>query len=370
MNPKTAEVRLVNVIINNFDSIKNGTYEWKDEEVVAVYKLATKILKDYKLLNSNYREDMLNVMTMEFFCKVSKTDINRESGLSSFIYSIMKNKLLMYVNQINKIYDNETNILDRKISCLETPSSLINNIESTYLDSYKKLFEDEKREYYTFLRQEASKNYLLNAYFIENKTQLQIAKEVGISPQRINYKMADEIDALKIKCIQSGYTSNITMPNVEQKEQYYFMEKLINQYGILYLIYNEKMNSDFIATSLNIKLSSINKAIESTLKDKEMQLENRGINNPKMYIEFTKRYLPDLLYKIEKQNKKYFDFVYEIVSEEEILIKLFKEGKSPKQIFEEMDEKDSKLCKNIYNRIESFKKTIVNKYNSHTNNRK
>ena len=70
-------INLVSLIKNNFDSIKNNTYEWKDEEVSAVYKLATAILLKYKpkYRQRNDFDDILNVMAIEFFNKVNNAII-------------------------------------------------------------------------------------------------------------------------------------------------------------------------------------------------------------------------------------------------------------------------------------------------------
>ena len=96
-------------------------------------------------------------------------------------------------------------------------------------------------------------------------------------------------------------------------KQYSFVENELYKKGLLRLVYNEGLEEQKIAMSLNVNTESVMQALKYCLFDKEKQLEERKISNPKKYIKFTKFYFPHFLDNIENMNDDYFKFIDEVV---------------------------------------------------------
>ena len=83
------------LVKKNYDAMKNGNYNWKDNEVRAVYALIYHFLKTIQC-PLNEMEDMAQEMGLCFFANVVPAfDPNKGIKISSFAFRAFKNKYII-----------------------------------------------------------------------------------------------------------------------------------------------------------------------------------------------------------------------------------------------------------------------------------
>lgn len=166
-------------------------------------------------------------------------------------------------------------------------------------------------------------NEVFVKYFKEGKTRLQVAEELET---------------------HNNIVGSIMSSNVEKV-------------AVLYEIF-ERTNRD-----LNLLHSLLNVKSLDKYKEDIIGLHAKGVENPLMYARFTKYYFPKLTGKLGRASNNYLGYIDEIVTRKRVLWKYFQEGKSSKEIAEEMDLEEYSVKDKIY-RAKSF---VVNNYERYLN---
>lgn len=362
-------IDIVKVITLHHEDIKNGTYEWKEEELLSIKRMALYIIRENMRLTYDVdNKELLNHILTNFFSVIKRMYIepNRERGFpSSYIYDTMKYSMLSYLKKIAIINEHEIKSLDKNVSNHKDKENtpLIDLIKSDTLNAYEAMEAGIIKDYYFFLNKQINNFHLLKEYYLDKKTKKQIAFENNITEDIIGNVMKKEENIIKILCIQNGFNSNIIYnKNFDETKEY--VEKCINKYGLLYTMYNMNNSLEDLATYLNMDVSSLNCAADYILKEKEIEMVKKGVSEAKKYLKFTKMYFPKLSYKVENLDKSYFTFVDAVVDSNVILKEYFKEDKSLKDIAKNINR--SELFVNLV--FSSNKKSINKAYKMYKEN--
>lgn len=260
-NQEHSKINLQKTINENYDQIKAGTYEWSDDEVDAVYKLANSYVRTQKFKNPLDREDFLQEVVSNFFSKYIKCyDITKNIGISTFAYKCMENdygtlyrrnstKLYLTTSSLNNtINSSNPNGIDREDEGLDL---LMDNSLTAYeyyiLDVWK-----------LFLNEEYSKTVLLKEMELNEKTQLSLAKQYNVSQTYISLLVKIEKDIIFLRAINE----NIPIPDkysIEIENMKKSIDKHKQRYTSLANVDNYKqiekffsnVISDFVKNKIN-----------------------------------------------------------------------------------------------------------------------
>lgn len=182
--------------LNNekLELIRQDKYEWSDEEVEEVYKLAQTSLKNMRFKDLSEREDLIQELAMHFFnYAVKKYDPEKNVKISTFAVMAMNSKVKMYYRS-SAFKKNK-----------ELPFSLDSEIES---DTEKLLFYDvlkdekilsplqqyEKDMRDNYVKQLCENNPIIYDYYIEGLNQEQLSKKYNISQSYVSRIIKKVID--------------------------------------------------------------------------------------------------------------------------------------------------------------------------------
>lgn len=260
-NQEHSKINLQKTIKENYDQIKAGTYEWSDDEVDAVYKLANSYVRTQKFKNPLDREDFLQEVVSNFFSKYIKGyDITKNIGISTFAYKCMENdygtiyrrnstKLYLTTSSLNNtINSSNPNGIDREDEGLDL---LMDNSLTAY-------------EYYIldvwelFLNEEYSKTIFLKEVEFNGKNQTSLAKQYNVDQTYISRIVRMERYIILLRAIRK----NIPIPDKYDVE-IENMKKSINKHKQIYKnIANEndykKIEEYYVETINNFVKRKIN----------------------------------------------------------------------------------------------------------------
>ena len=202
--------------------------------------------------------------------------------------------------------------------------------------AHRQYIQKFQKKYQRFLHDKMNENPLLKAYYVERKSIKTLADIYGVDEGIMQRKIKYEREALKIECLENGFTSYIAR-NQKTDDVCKYTENMIAKNGLLRTIYELGNDPLDIAEILEIDRKSIDYAINKTLKNKEKLLIDLGVESPWACIEAVKYYFPNLLIDIEKLDTNYFKIINSVIDSNEVLTKYFKEGKRKKVIMEEIN---------------------------------
>ena len=252
--------------LNNFDSIKNNSYKWSEEEISSLYKLIDKVLKKCNITDEFDKEDIRQIAASRFFSEVLKNIKICDKGIMiGYICKCISNEAARYLKEKNKstfdIYDiNE----DGKFTIEE-------DILSDELYGDEKYFNQSINEYKAFLKEIVNGFPFLKGYYFENKKQRELGEEHGMTKANASVRLSKERETLKIALIQNGYTSDffesccgiqIPFKMTKVDDKYKKMETLINKYGLTQLIHYYDFSVEQVAEALKMEQSSIRYALK------------------------------------------------------------------------------------------------------------
>lgn len=363
-------VDLVELIKNNFSAIQKGTYEWQKEDIDALYKLAHSVVYELNLPFGNEREDVVADIVTDFFADTLRNiNIEREEGLSSYIYTTFKWNVLNYYNRKFKDYHQKI------VLSLDTP--IINQDENRETNKNKldaiEYYEKpiDERIDFNFIKQyydealEFVRQYpLLNSYYIDKKSPQELSEEYDVSLRTIYYRIQWLTEAMKLVLMEKGYTSdNIKLENIHS-DVYQYTERRIQKVGLLYLIYNQGNDVKDVSDALNIDVNSIHQAIKHLLEKKVNLLSDKGVLKAEKYVDFTQFYFPNFLYKIEDMSEEYKLFVDELLRQNKMLAMRFEKNLTYKEIGKKFNVKDVE----IGSKMMLTKNIVKDLYDEYVNN--
>lgn len=242
-------INLQKIIEKNYDQIKAGTYEWSDDELVAVYKIAKSYAAKKIFKSPQYKEDFLQVVAINFIYKyVQGYDITQNTTISRYFYTCMENEYNMfYRGASNKTYLNTSSLhelvynTDYKGNDKEVEKmDLLLDENSTAYEKY--ILEGWEN----FLKEEISKTIFLKEVELEKKTQTALAKENNITRAYLVKLLKIEKDIIFLRAINKGvdipdkYDLDVEnmKDNININKQIYKSLKDVDDYGEIEKFYN------------------------------------------------------------------------------------------------------------------------------------
>lgn len=188
-NQENYTTDLQEIVSENYDQIKAGTYEWSDDEVEAVYKFINSYASKLKFKNQLDKEDFIQDNAYKFFSKFIKGyDISKQNKISTYTYRCMENEYKMQLKRgSTKLYLTTTSLNE----LVDNSNHNGNDKEVEKVD----LLEDDvlkSSEYYVsnkwenFLSEEFPKTVLLKEVEFNGKNQTSLAKQYNVDQTYIS----------------------------------------------------------------------------------------------------------------------------------------------------------------------------------------
>lgn len=186
---------------DNYDAImeckkKNIPFEWDEEAVVAVYKLAKDCASKLKVPKEKYDDFIQDCATHFFTYVIYKYNPSKNISISTYAYTAFNN---VYGSQerkkLNKSYK-VTISLDKVVRVKNDRDEvfLIDLLEDQQMTPLEKL---EQEEFYAFLREKLDKDETLYKFFVEEKSQREIGKEIGLSQSMIARRIKSKLKEIR-----------------------------------------------------------------------------------------------------------------------------------------------------------------------------
>lgn len=218
------------------------TKQERDNLIKDNYKLVYFVVNKYfKKLNTNIKEELISEGFLSLVNRTSSFDASKGYSFTTYIVKCIYHDLIRYLKKYEYKYLDIIS-LDEKIS----------ENDLTYLDIIENKKEDLKYiDLYTSLSKLPKHKYnLILKIFLEDKTQTAVAKELGISKQRVNKLLNTTLSDLRDNIsLNMSIKNNDNVPSIRE---------IANTLGIslrtcfrkkskgidIYKLYNDKINSN------------------------------------------------------------------------------------------------------------------------------
>jgi RNA polymerase sigma factor (sigma-70 family) len=155
----------INAIFREYHKeIKNGTYEWKDEEVECIYQYVNKFIDNNDMKVDGYtRDDLTQELVLEFFEAAKRYNVNNVHSLSIYLkraftqrcHRLQKNQELVELVSFNTLdnivvesdFDREINIRKKEIADRFVEINKTNKYALDYFFSDKDTLEAVGKSY-------------------------------------------------------------------------------------------------------------------------------------------------------------------------------------------------------------------------------
>lgn len=352
----TKRVSIADFIVDNYEKIKDRTYEWKNEEIDALYKLINSRLYFYNV-KLYEREDLMQTLIIHVLEIINtKIDIANPESISSYLVTSIDNKIKNYMNynkkQVHPISldarihedDNEFRETFGVDVIIDTNNDIGDNrVMKEYTIELKKLIN-----YFDCLR----------LYYQEDLNQEEISKIYNVSRSNISERVRMQADAVKIILMSKGYGSefvNTYISNEKFSDEYKYVESLIEKYGLFNLLYNKKTDIKELKESLNMDSRAIYYALDYFKDEKAKVLKEMGYKYPRGCIRLSEYVFPNILSNLEEQSPKYFKYLEKLIEKNKIIYLRFEEGKKIPEIAREYNKTECALA----NRFSNMKKRMI-----------
>jgi len=166
------KVHINDVFRSHYESIRNGSYKWTNEDIECIYELVNKFIDKYDVRIKNCsREDLVQELAMVFFREVRKYNIDNVHPLSVHL----------------------KRAFNRRCYCLENDSVSVDAISVEEIDEVDAIYEIEyeteivKEQIINRFKEINKHNVIALEYFFGSKPmrKSQLAKTYCLSRERI-----------------------------------------------------------------------------------------------------------------------------------------------------------------------------------------
>ena len=186
---------------DNYDTImeckkKNIPFEWDEEAVIAVYKIAKDCACNLKVPNSKW-DDFIQDCAYRFFGYIIyKYDPSKNISISTYAYTAFNN---VYGTQErkkrNKSYQETVSL--NKAFCAGKADDEIEYVDTIADCEMPQLDKYVQDEFYAFLREKLDEDETLYKFFVEGKRQREIGKEIGLSQSMIARRIKNKLKKIR-----------------------------------------------------------------------------------------------------------------------------------------------------------------------------
>ena len=175
------------VVDDNYESIKNKTYKWKDNEIKAIYKLAYNALRQYGIQQEEL-DDCIEDCIYVFFSKVLVSyDKNLGNNISTMATIAFRNNYLMnFRSSTSKM---ELVSMEKEISEDLKLGDIVYDEDSK---GYNPEIEDAKI-IFEYLKEKFDEDSYVYMKYVKEMSFKEIAKIKNSTPQAVRNKVANDI---------------------------------------------------------------------------------------------------------------------------------------------------------------------------------
>lgn len=350
-------------IKDNYESIKNGTYDWDDDKefVEVIYKFASKIVSNINISRLNKEDLMQELVTHTFSHALKNLDLEKYPNSSTYIYSSMVYYSYRILKRMNKVEN--TIKLDKEVYYKYGDNAilLMDSLKSDEPTPFESLLLEKNTTYYEILKDCINEDELLKYYYIDNLSLKEIAKVYTTTHQTISNNLKNRRKMLKIKMIEKGafeLRESINVNNLlkDDSEQSKYIYDTLKNKGLIYLAFNSKTKILDICNALNVEINIVSDSINERINNKVRILEEKGVKEAKVFTDFIAIAKPSLLYKVDEFSIEYIDSVIKKIKNDEDLYNYLmlnekdivgRRGKINKK--NRLTEKGTKILKSIKN---------------------
>ena len=186
---------------DNYDTImeckeKNIPFEWDEEAVVAVYKLAKDCASKLKIPYDKYDDFVQDCATHFFTYVIYKYNPSKNISISTYAYTAFNNVYGMQGRKKrNKSYQETVSL--NKTFCAGKADDEIEYVDTIADCEMPQLDKYAQDEFYAFLKEKLDEDETLYKFFVEEKSQRKIAGELGISQAQVSRRIRDKLKMIK-----------------------------------------------------------------------------------------------------------------------------------------------------------------------------
>lgn len=268
-------VELKNILINNYQEIKNGTYEWKDEEIELVYTFIGYVLDGLKV-NEN-KEDLTQDLIGHVFNEgLKKMNLEKYDDPLTYLYFVIKNQYSKeyYLSHLQKrnpdkeIYYSVENI-DKLPSKIDNPySEYLNNKIINYLE---------------WIEEKIKQDSLLDEYYNGKLTLKELSIKYNKSLTAYNYHIQNRLSKIKIEAAEKGVYELLDINDGEVNDD---IRKSIEKKGILWTNVCKKYSYLEIARAINAIEKSVMQVVNSRKKEIRDRLNKNDLKVSSLGVDF------------------------------------------------------------------------------------
>lgn len=255
---KETIVNINQVVMDNYDKIKAGTYEWSDNEVLAVYKMVGQHIQRKKyFINKQDKEDFIQTVSTNFFTKYIKGyDINKNTSIVTFFYKCIDNEFGMHLRLRDTKQKSKSTSLNNIIKDDLEYVDTLKDETSTMFDHY--ILRNWKR----FLQNEFEKTIFLKEIKLHKTDQTSLATRYGASQETVSRLMRTERDIIVLRAINNKipipekYQAeiNATLKKIDNTMKKDARLKYVDNYSTLEKVYASRIET--FAKKHNIKYTN------------------------------------------------------------------------------------------------------------------
>lgn len=357
------KLNLNEFIKDNYESIKNGTYDWNsnDEAVRTIYKLAGKVVSNANI-NDLSRDDLLQELVFYTFKNAFKNiDYEKCSNATTYIYACMKFKLLQVMREMRK--DNQNIKLEDKIKNQNDSDSLLimDSLISNDPTPYENLLIEKNNVYYEILKDCIKEDELLTYYYLDGLSLRKIAPLYNMTFQNMSRRLKIQQDILMIKMIEKGafeLNDEINIDSLLKGDKKYsrYIYKNIQDKGLVDLLFNMDISIDDVTDALGVQRVAIRDLVNERINKKIKFIEDKGVNEGEVFVHLIINVKPELLCKIDTMDINFINQIIKKIKKDEELYNYLKKNKE--KIISEKGLKNfnNKIFKKYASTLDSIKK--------------
>lgn len=227
MADKEKYVDVQEIVEKHYDQIKNGTYEWDDDELRAFYKLVTKCAGNLKFRNAEEKEDFIQTQTNKVIMRIlPKYDKEKDIKVSTYVTRSLINGYLK--DTTDRDYR-----LWEKVHSLDVPlkhSKSKEDSETEWVDMFKSSQPTVYEQYILdkwqkFLFDEYNKTLALKECVINGVKRNELAQKLGVSKTMVTEYLNYE----RYLIIMRAKNNNIPVPEKYKQEYEDTLEEIKNK---------------------------------------------------------------------------------------------------------------------------------------------
>ena len=337
------------IIKENYNEIKNGNYNWKDEEVELFYQLIDYVLDGMKITED--REDIVQDLIGHLFTEGFKNlDLEKAKIPTAYLHFVIKNQCTKNYHFNRMIKRNDENNIHLPINEFDKISSKVASPSRQYeidkVENALKFYEDL-----------IAKDPLLYEYIILDKKMKELATKYNRGERNLAHEVYIKYFEVKLKCANKGAYDLFEIEDKENKEYYSKIRKSISKKGVLWTNICKKISYVDIAKALDVSDKGVNQYVVKGKKELKQRLDDLGLQVSALGVKFYVYMLAEKTKNISDIDSTLLDSIYEKIEDNNLtlFIKCIESKKFNKQKIIELKNKVKSLKREFDDELKTNK---------------